>query len=96
MSISTTLRSARTQVDTVAFDSVPIPGLSDRLNTLGGWVTFLVYFATLAALLIAGGYLAWDKVTDHGGGKGVKIAIGAIGGTMVAASATTIINAAQA
>lgn len=95
MSIRNSVNAASTQVDYVAFDAIPIPGLSDRLNTLGGWVTGLVYFALVLALVVGGGYLAWDKVTDHGGGKGPKIAIGSIIGTMVAASAATIINAAQ-
>lgn len=96
MSIHTSVAYAKSQINYVAYDSVPIPGLSEKLNTFGGWATFLVYFATGIAILVGGGYLAWDKVTDHGGGKGVKICVGAIAGTMVASSATTIINAAMA
>ncbi len=77
-----------------AFDPQPIPGLSDRLDKLGGWVTWLVYGACLLAFGVGGGYLAWDKISDHGGNKGPKIALGAIVGSMVVASATAVIGGA--
>lgn len=95
MSIRSTVQAANTQITTVAFDPIPIPGLSDKLNTFGGWAMGLAYLATGIAIIIGGGYLAWDKVTDHGGGKGVKIAVGAIIGTMVISTSGTIITAAQ-
>ncbi len=93
MSIRSTYQTAQTQV--LAFDPVPIPGLSEKLNTFGGWATFLAYFACAVALVVGGGYIAWDKVTDHGGGKGVKVAIGSIAGTMVIAASATMLQAAQ-
>lgn len=95
MTVSRSLSTIHSTVTHVAFDSIPIPGLSAKLNTFGGWVTFLCYFACSVAILVGGGYIAWDKITDHGGGKGVKIAIGSIVGTMVIASGATIINAAK-
>jgi hypothetical protein len=95
MSIRSTVQAANTQITTVAFDPIPIPGLSDKLNTFGGWAMSLSYMATGIAIIIGGAYLAWDKITDHGGGKGVKIAVGAIFGTAVISSAGTIITAAQ-
>jgi hypothetical protein len=95
MTIRSTVHAANTHVSNLAFDPIPIPGLSDKLNTFGGWVMSLSYLATGVAILIGGGYLAWDKITDHGGGKGVKIAVGAIIGTAVISSAGSIITAAQ-
>jgi hypothetical protein len=95
MSIRSTVHAANAHVTTVAFDPIPIPGLSDKLNTFGGWAMFLAYLATGVALIVGGGYIAWDKVTDHGGGKGVKIAVGSILGTAVISSAATILTAAQ-
>jgi len=80
-------------VDVYAFDPIPIPGVSERLNTVGGWVTGLVYFACIIALLIGGAYIGWDRISDHGGGKGVKIAGGTVIGAIVIASATGIIDA---
>ena len=79
-----------------AFDSIPIPGVSDRINRLGGWVTWASYTACLIAFIAGGGYLAWDKVTDHGGNKGSKIAVGAIIGSIIIASATAVIDGAKA
>ncbi|TSD94823.1 hypothetical protein FOS14_19465 [Skermania sp. ID1734] len=79
-----------------AFDPIPIPGLTDRLNRGGGWLVGVVYLGCIAALVIGGGYLAWDKITDHGGGKGPKIALGAVIGAMVVASSVGIIDAARA
>ena len=95
MSIRSTVQAANVHVTNVAFDPIPIPGLSDKLNTFGGWAMSLSYMATGVAIIIGGGYLAWDKITDHGGGKGVKIAIGAILGTAIISSAGSIITAAQ-
>lgn len=95
LSTVTTVTNEATTVTHEAFQSIPIPGLSDRLNTFGGWVTFLCYFACSVAILVGGGYIAWDKITDHGGGKGVKIAVGSIIGTAVIASAAAIIDAAK-
>ena len=92
--IHSTVASTLSTVTYHAFPSIPVPGLSDKLNTLGGWATFLSYFACAVAIVVGGGYIAWDKVTDHGGGKGVKIAIGAIIGTMVIATSATILSAA--
>ena len=88
-----TLASA-TATTYVAFNPIPIPGLSDRLNTFGGWATFLAYFACAVAIVVGGGFIAWDKITDRGDSKGVKIAIGAVVGTMVIATGATIIQAA--
>lgn len=94
MAIRDTLTTARTEV--LAYDSIPIPGIADRLNTFGGWVTFACYSACGIAILVGGGFIAWDKITDnHGGGKGVKIAIGSIAGTMLISVAATVINAAK-
>lgn len=95
MTIRSAVQAVNAQVTTVAFDPVPIPGLSDKLNTFGGWAMGLSYLATGVAIIIGGAYLAWDKVTDHGGGKGVKIAVGAILGTAVISASSTIITAAQ-
>ena len=95
MSIRSTVQAANVHVTTVAVDPIPIPGLSDKFNTFGGWAMFAAYLATGVALIVGGGYIAWDKITDHGGGKGVKIAIGSILGTAVISSASTIITAAQ-
>lgn len=92
--IHSTFTTTLSTVTYHAFPSIPVPGLSDKLNTLGGWATFLSYFACAVAIVVGGGYIAWDKVTDHGGGKGVKIAIGAIIGTMVIATSATILSAA--
>ncbi|MCR8897731.1 MULTISPECIES: hypothetical protein [Gordonia] len=90
--LQSTLASATTTY--VAFNPIPIPGLSDRLNTFGGWATFLAYFACAVAIVVGGGFIAWDKITDRGDSKGVKIAIGAIVGTMVIATGATILQAA--
>ena len=79
-----------------AFDSIPIPGVADRINRLGGWATWASYTACLIAFVAAGGYLAWDKITDHGGNKGTKVAIGAIIGSIFIASATAVIDGAKA
>ena len=93
MSIHTTIQAAKTEV--LAFDSVPIPGLSSKLDTFGGWVTYLSYFACIIALIAGGGFIAWDKITEGHNSKGVKASIGAVVGTMVIATSATIINAAQ-
>jgi hypothetical protein len=92
--IQTTLASAKATTTYLAYTPIPIPGLSERLNTFGGWVTFLAYFATGVAIIVGGGYIAFDKITDRGDSKGVKIAIGAVVGTMVIATSATIIQAA--
>lgn len=92
--LQSTLTSAKATTTYVAFNPIPIPGLSDRLNTFGGWVTFLAYFATAVAIVVGGGYIAFDKITDRGDNKGVKIAIGAVVGTMLIATSATIIQAA--
>ncbi|MBR7193810.1 hypothetical protein [Gordonia sp. SCSIO 19800] len=91
--LQSTLASA-TATTYVAFNPIPIPGLSDRLNTFGGWATFLAYFATAVAIVVGGGFIAWDKITDRGDNKGVKIAISSIVGTMVIATGATILQAA--
>lgn len=83
-------------VDHLAFDPVAIPGIGDRLNRLGGWGTWVAYFACILGFTGGGGYLAFDKMTDHGGNKGPKIALGAVIGSIVVASATTVISAASA
>ncbi|ETA06062.1 MULTISPECIES: hypothetical protein [Gordonia] len=92
--LQSTLASATATTTYVAFNPIPIPGLSDRLNTFGGWATFLAYFACAVAIVVGGGFIAWDKITDRGDSKGVKIAIGAIVGTMVIATGATILQAA--
>ncbi|MBM7280506.1 MULTISPECIES: hypothetical protein [Gordonia] len=91
--LQSTLASA-TATTYVAFNPIPIPGLSDRLNTFGGWATFLAYFACAVAIVVGGGFIAWDKITDRGDSKGVKIAISSIVGTMVIATGATILQAA--
>ena len=95
MGIRSTVHAANAHVTNLAYDPIPIPGFSDKLNTFGGWAMFLAYSATAIALIAGGGYIAWDKITDHGGGKGVKIAIGSIIGTAVVSSAASILTAAQ-
>lgn len=95
MTIRSAVQAVNAQVTTVAFDPIPIPGLTDKLNTFGGWAMGLSYLATGVAIIIGGAYIGWDKVTDHGGGKGVKIAVGSILGTSVISSSATVIAAAQ-
>ena len=45
--IHSTFATTLSTVTYHAFPSIPVPGLSDKLNTLGGWATFLSYFCLL-------------------------------------------------
>ena len=95
MAIKTTLAATHQTVTNLAWNAIPIPGLSDRMNTWGGWVTFLAYFACAIAIVGGGGYIAFDHFMDGHNKKGVKLCVGAIVGAAIVASGTSIINAAQ-
>jgi hypothetical protein len=91
MKLHTTVTAAQQTVTNLAWDSIPIPGLGEKLNTFGGWVTFLAYFACGIAIVASGGYIAFDYITDGHNRKGVKIAVSAVVGAAVVASGLTII-----
>lgn len=69
---------------------------SARLDGVDEWAPFLIYLATVVALVVGGGYLVWSKWNDHDDppGRGVKIAYGAITAALPASIAVTIIQAA--
>lgn len=95
MTVHTTVLAAKQTVTDLAFPPIPIPGLSDRMNTWGGWVTFIAYFACAIAIVGGGGYIAFDHFMDGHNKKGVKLCVGAIVGAAIIASGTAIISAAQ-
>lgn len=96
MSVMTTAREGVTTLATttrdLAFTPQQIPGVSKLLNLLGGWVTGAVYTVCIIAFLLAAGYIAWDRISDRGNGKGMGIAIAALVGTVLASSATAILD----
>ena len=79
----------------LAFTPEPIPGLQERVDTLGGWVMWASYTVCAIAFIIGAGYIAFDKITDGHHNKGVRIAAGAIIGSMLIAASTAIVSAAQ-
>lgn len=89
---TTTVTALQQTVTTLAWDAIPIPGLSERMNTWGGWVTFLAYFACGIAIVGGGGYIAFDYFTDGHNKKGVKLCIAAIVGSAVIATGTTLVT----
>lgn len=70
------------------------PGANGFLRILN-WVLWIVLFGCVAAVIVSGGKFAWEK-WSRGESDAVKMLIGSLAGSVIAGSATTILNAVTA
>ncbi|MFZ2178841.1 MAG: hypothetical protein WAW17_33375 [Rhodococcus sp. (in: high G+C Gram-positive bacteria)] len=85
-----------TAILAVDFNIQPtLPPGADGLLRLVNWLLWIIMLACVAALVVSGGKFAWEK-WSQGQTGGVTMLLGSLIGTIVAGSATTILNAVTA
>jgi hypothetical protein len=76
----------------LAFGSPP-PGVGNKLQMLGGWVSYIAAWAAGLAFVASGAVLCWAYFSGHGSSRAMKGLGGACIGTVVIAAAAAITNA---
>lgn len=77
------------QMDTDLVPKAPVG--SNGLVEIGRIILWLVFFAGILAIVVGGGWLAWEKF-NGGVNQAPKVIVGALIGGIIAASATGLMN----
>ena len=76
----------------LAFGTPP-PGVSNKLQLIGGWVSYVAAWSAGVAFVACGAILCYAYASGHGSGRVIKNLGAACAGTVVIAAASAITNA---